>query len=202
MRRMSPAQLFAVVLAAGTSSRFGAMKQLESWRDQPLVRQAIGLAEHACGDRRLLVVGHRWHDVVAACRPVTGFFAVNEAYTEGIGASIRCGVRRVAHAADAVLLLLADQPLLTPTHLDRLVTCWRESPDAIVASRYEDVVGPPVVFPKRDFAALSALTGDSGARQVVAAAGERVIAVDCADAAFDVDRPADLAKAKEKDAGS
>lgn len=192
-------QLFAVVLAAGTSSRFGAMKQLASWRGQPLVRHAAGLAEHACGDRRLLVVGHQWHEVVAACRPVSGFFAVNEAYAEGIGASIRCGVRRVAHAADAVLLLLADQPLLAAEHVDRLVRCWRESPDAIVASRYEGMLGPPIVFPKRDFAALCALAGDVGARNLVAAAGDRVIAIDCEAAAVDVDRPQDLDAAKEKD---
>ena len=191
-------QPFAVVLAAGTSSRFGATKQLESWRGQPLVSLAVGLAERVCGERCLLVVGHRWQDVLAACRPLPGFFAVNEAYREGIGASIRCGVRRIAHAADAVVLQLADQPLLGPEHVERLVAAWRECPEAIVAARYEGILGPPIVFPKRDFPALCELKGDTGARGVVAAAGQRVIGVDCELAGVDVDRPEDLAALDEQ----
>lgn len=186
-------QLFAIVLAAGTSSRFGAVKQLQPWHGAPLVRGATALAEHACGERSMLVVGHQWRKVVAACRPLTGFIAVNDAYREGIGTSIRSGVQRVAHVADGVLVLLADQPLITRRHLDRLCARWRESPDSIVASRYSGTVGPPIVFPKRDFAALCALTGDAGARGVVARAANRVIAVEFENAAVDIDRPEDLA---------
>lgn len=186
-------QLFTIVLAAGTSSRFGATKQLETWHGVPLVRGATRLAEHAGGECSLLVVGHRWREVVDACRPLSGFIAVNDAYRDGIGTSIRSGARRVRHVADGILLLLADQPLVTRAHIDQLCARWRESPDAIVASQYAGTVGPPIVFPKRDFEALCALTGDSGARSVVAAAAERVIAVECEQAAIDIDRPEDLA---------
>ena len=186
-------QLFAIVLAAGTSSRFGTAKQLQTWRGMPLVRGATRLAEHAGGDRSLLVVGHEWQEVVNACRPLSGFIAVNESYREGIGTSIRCGVRRLAHVADGILLLLADQPLVTRPHLDRLCARWRESPDAIVASQYAGTLGPPIVFPTQDFGALCALAGDAGARSVVANAAGRVIGIECEAAAVDIDRPEDLA---------
>lgn len=190
---MPSTQLFVIVLAAGTSSRFGATKQLQPWRGAPLVRGAAGLAKHAGGERSLLVVGHRWREVVAACRPLSGFIAVNDAYREGIGTSIRSGVQRVAHVADGILLLLADQPLVTPRHLDCLCARWRESPNAIVASQYAGTLGPPIVFPKEDFEALRALAGDCGARSVVAGAANRVIPVKFEGAAVDIDRPEDLA---------
>jgi molybdenum cofactor cytidylyltransferase len=196
---MPSTQLFAIVLAAGTSSRFGATKQLQPWRGTALVRAAVRLAEHAGGERSLLVVAHQWREVVAACRPLSGFIAVNDAYRDGVGTSIRTGVQRVARVADGVLLLLADQPLVTRRHLDHLCACWRESPDAIVASRYAGTLGPPIVFPKRDFAALCVLTGDAGARSVVVGAGDRVIAVEFENAAVDIDCPGDLAAL---DAGS
>jgi len=193
-------QLFTIVLAAGTSSRFGATKQLQAWRGTPLVRGAIRLAEHACGEHSLLVVGHQWHEVVDACRPLAGFINVNDAYREGIGTSISGGVRRVAHVADGILLLLADQPLVTSAHLDDLCAHWHQSPDAIVASQYAGALGPPIVFPKRDFAALGKLKGDAGARRVVGGEAERVVAVEFAPAAVDIDRPEDLAALDAKSA--
>jgi molybdenum cofactor cytidylyltransferase len=186
-------QLFAIVLAAGTSSRFGSAKQLQAWRGASLVHGAMRLAEHAGSNRSLLVVGHQWHEVVDACRPLSGFIAVNDRYREGIGTSIRCGVQRVAHVAGGVLLLLADQPLVTRPHLDRLCARWKESPNAIVASQYAGTLGPPIIFPKQDFGALCELSGDAGARSVVANATGRVIAVEFEEAAVDIDRPEDLA---------
>lgn len=185
-------QPFAVVLAAGTSSRFGTTKQLEPWRGAALVRTVLSSAERACGERSLLVVGHDWQRVVQACRPIAGFIAINEAYRDGIGTSIRAAVRRIGHAADGILLLLADQPLVAPSHLEGLIERWRATPTAIIASRYADVVGPPVIFPRPDFAALAALEGDTGARSVVAAATARLITIECERAAVDIDRPEDL----------
>lgn len=192
--------LFAIVLAAGTSSRFGSAKQLEAWRGAPLVNGAMRLAEHAGGNRSLLVAGHQWREVVEACRPLSGFVAVNDRYREGIGTSIRCGVQRVTHVAGGVLLLLADQPLVTRSHLDHLRACWKASPNAIVASQYAGILGPPIIFPKQYFGALCALSGDAGARSVVAMAPDRVIAVEFEEAAVDIDRPEDLAALDAKGA--
>lgn len=185
--------IFAIVLAAGASTRFGRMKQLEQFEGMPLAAGAVRKAESVCGERTVLVTGKNWKDVTSACEPLAGFFVINSDYEEGLASSIACGVRAVAESTDAILLMLADLPLITTEHLENLVNSWSESPTSIIASAFEDTLGPPIVFPRTDFDALLALKGDRGARPVIDANRDRVQAIACEEAAFDIDRPEDLA---------
>lgn len=189
---MAEDRVFAIVLAAGSASRFGSAKQVQAWRGRPLVAHAVRTAEAVCGSRSVLIAGYEWRAVVDACRPLQGFFVNFRGFEAGMAASIACGVRAVAGAADAVLLLLADQPLVTRDHLQRLIDRWAASPDEIVASAYGGTRGPPVIFPARTFARLARLEGDRGARPILDEEGERVQEVPFADAAVDIDRPEDL----------
>jgi molybdenum cofactor cytidylyltransferase len=189
---MSAESLFTVVLAAGKSSRFGSLKQLQEYAGNSLVGRAVRLAEETCGPRSILVAGKDWKEVAASCAPLRGFMVVNSEYEDGIASSISCGVRAVSSIADAVLLMLADQPLITQEHLQDLVGNWRDSPDSIVASAYAGTSGPPVIFPRRYFAQLMALEGDQGARSIIKSSPDRVRLISFEAAALDVDRPEDL----------
>jgi len=189
---MSQDTIFAIVLAAGSSTRFGRTKQLEQIAGMSLAAGTVRKAEAACGARSVLVTGKDWREVADACAPLAGFFVINDDYEQGLASSIACGVRSVADTADAILLLLADVPLITVEHLTNLVNTWAASPQSIVASQFENTLGPPVVFPKADFDALLQLRGDRGARSIIVANKDRVQAIACAQAAFDIDRPEDL----------
>jgi len=189
---MADPTLFAIVLAAGESRRFGSTKQLAVHDGRALVAHAMSRAESICGRNSLLVTGNAWREVAAACEPLQGFLVVNTEYRDGLASSLRAGIGGVAEAAAAVLLLLADQPLVTDLHLQMLVEKWRRSPDSIVASTYAESFGPPVIFPADLFVELVSLDGDRGAKPVIDANIERTIFVECAEAAFDVDRPEDL----------
>lgn len=191
---MADPTLFAIVLAAGASQRFGSTKQLAPHGGRPLVARAMSEAESVCGRNTVLVAGNEWKNVAAACGQLQGFLVVNTAYREGLSTSIRAGIGSVSGVADAVLLMLGDQPLVTGAHLQALVDRWRESPETIVASAYADTLGPPVIFPGSYFAEVENLSGDSGARPVINANVDRVISVACPEAAIDIDRPEDLAK--------
>jgi molybdenum cofactor cytidylyltransferase len=189
---MNPEDLFAIVLAAGSSSRFGSTKQLAGIDGETLVSRAVRLAEGACGNRVVLVTGNDRARVAAACAPVAGFITVNTAFESGLSTSIRAGIEAVAEVADAAMLTLADQPLVKVEHLLALVAAWRRTPGAIVASAYADTVGPPVVFPRDLFPALMSLDGDRGAKPVIDAHPEIVEVIRCESAAVDIDRPQDL----------
>lgn len=184
-------KLVAVVLAAGGGRRFGGRKQLQAYRGTPLVTRAVRLAESVCGSRTLLVAGSDWRPVVDACAPLEGFLVRNADWQSGIGSSIAAATRAIAGSADALLLLLADQPLITREHLEALIDAWDGSPRLIVATAFAGVAGPPVLFPARYFPALKALSGDRGARSVLAAADD-VRTLPFAPAAVDIDRPGDL----------
>lgn len=185
--------VFAVVLAAGSSTRFGRVKQLEPFNGLSLAANAIRKTESVCGARSVLVLGKEWQAIAASCEPLAGFFVINDEYEQGLATSIACGIRAVADNADGILLMLADLPLVTTEHLQNLLAAWEDSPRSIVASEFEDTLGPPVVFPRIDFDALLRLSGDRGARPVIDANLERVLPIACEEAAFDIDRPEDLA---------
>jgi molybdenum cofactor cytidylyltransferase len=185
-------RLFAIVLAAGSGSRFGGIKQLARYDGTPLVAGAVRLAEAVCGSRTVLVAGYEWRAVVHACQPLQGFFTNNIAWRSGMGGSIACGVRAVSEVADAVLLMLADQPLVTVDHLRRLIAARGESGDSVAVTSFAGTEGPPVIFPASCFGELGKLEGDQGARAVLEKAGRRKHRVAFEPAALDIDVPRDL----------
>jgi len=186
--------VFAAVLAAGSSQRFGRSKLLEVLGGEPLVRRAAALARSVCGERSILITGHDSAAVWAAAGDAARFVIVNDRHQRGIGGSIALAANAVSHTADALLLLFADQPLVTAQHLAALVDRWSGAPNEIVATAFAGTVGPPVLFPSGALEALGELRGDQGAKRVLQDPAFDLETVMFEDAAIDIDVPADLQK--------
>lgn len=187
---MNDESVFTVVLAAGEASRFGTTKQLAEFHGEALVRRAVRLAASVCDARCLLVTGNESRQVIEACLPMPGYFVVNENYKDGIGGSLAMAARSLDNIAEAVIVLLADQPLISSEHLQKLIAEWRQTPRQIIATAYANTVGPPAIFPGRYIGKLAALTGDRGAKAIIATEDARTVRFE--PAAADVDRPEDL----------
>ena len=186
--------VYAIVLAAGSSRRFGSTKQLADYRGDTLVARACRIAESILDGRTVLVGGADFQAVAESAGLTSGFFVYNERYAEGMATSIAAGVRAVADVAAGVMVLLADQPLVTAGHLESLLRRFEAAPDNIIATGFSGTEGPPVIFPSVLLAELAGLEGDQGARPVLEKHAERLETVVFDQAAADVDRPADLAK--------
>ena len=189
---MSELPVIALVLAAGRAKRFGRTKQLEAIDGIPLVRRVVDIARQACRDNVVLVAGHDWQSVAAAAGDAARFLVLNDRFEDGLGTSLATAVRATSKAAGALLVLLADQPLITVRHMQDLIDAWRCHSDDIVATRYADTEGPPVIFPPAAFADLAALTGDRGAKAVIRSGRYPVRTIHLEEAAADIDTPDDL----------
>lgn len=184
--------IFAIVLAAGSASRFGATKQLAEFDGVPLVQRAMAIANAVCAANTVLVVGHEWPAVSRCCDPLQGFLLLNEDFAAGMGGSLAAAVSAVRHAARAVVVLLADQVLITADHVQALCDAWSGSDDEIVATAYGGVTGAPVLFPRACFDDLMSLSGDSGGRQLLSDDRFSLRPVEFEAAAIDIDTPDDL----------
>ncbi len=191
-------RLFSLVLAAGRSQRFGSPKQLARYRGQSLLRRAVALAADVTGPDTILVVGADWQLMIdeykSGHKPLDAFVVLNEDFEAGMAGSIICGIRSILPVADAVMIMLADQPLITASHLLALKKEWQSSCSAIVASEFANIAGPPAIFPAACFSSLLRLKGDQGARAVIEENKANVIRVPFAKAATDIDTPEDLRK--------
>ena len=185
-------RICALVLAAGSASRYGRTKQLEEFDGIPLVRRAVRVAEAVCDSRIALVVGHDWQRVSRLGLTTGGFLIRNEDYEAGLGTSLALGIRAVRHAADAILVMLADQPLVDADHANALVEAWTGAGNEIVATAYDDTDGPPVLFPSGCFDELAKLEGDNGGKHLLADPRFTTRTITFEPAAIDIDTPADL----------
>ncbi len=191
---MSGAGVVAIVLAAGGSSRMGTPKMLARLDGRPLVCGATETALVSRVDDVIVVVGANAAEVRGVLEGTPARFVDNPDWSTGLAGSIRCGVE-TAREADAVLLILADQPALTPGILDALVEAHRAGRTQ-AACQYEDgTIGPPALLGRAHFAALQSLEGDQGARALLRA-GNPVL-VPFPGGTLDVDTPEDLARARE-----
>jgi molybdenum cofactor cytidylyltransferase len=190
-------RLAAIILAAGPSSRLGRPKQLVTVGGESLVRRTARLVLELQPCRTVVVCGCEG----AAVRGQIGELPVeavdNPDWEKGMGASIACGVGQLAHDSDGVLIAVCDQWRLASSDLERLRRHWINDISQIcVASWYEGkafVSGPPVIFPGDLLPELRFVDKKRGARQVIDRHIERVEFVELPNAAWDLDRPGDLA---------
>jgi molybdenum cofactor cytidylyltransferase len=98
-------------------------------------------------------------------------FVANPSRDEGMASSIAVGIAALPAQCDAVVIALADQPLVSRRVVELLIERWRAGGIKAVAPRYRDGRGHPVLFDRACFAELSRLRGDAGARGLLEAMG-------------------------------
>ena len=142
----------------------------------------------------IIVLGSNYDTVKneLAGLPVT--IVLNEAWSEGIASSIRCGVHYLSAnfpTVDAAICMVCDQPYVTTALLAGLMVTQENTGQPIVASDYGNTTGTPALFHKNFFADLLALKGDSGAKQIIQQHTGQLVTVSFPLGSIDIDTPAD-----------
>jgi molybdenum cofactor cytidylyltransferase len=179
-----------VVLAAGEAKRFGSAKLVVPIDGVPLVRRAALAALDVVA--RVVVVTGAHREAVEACVADLAVERVfNAGWADGMGGSIACGIAALGDC-DAAIIALADQPLIGRNEFVELIAAHARAPGRIVAAQFDEVRGPPCLFPQQHFHELMKLHGEQGARAVLLQYADRVDAVPLSAAAVDVDTPEDF----------
>jgi molybdenum cofactor cytidylyltransferase len=198
----------ALILAAGTSSRMrraharralgeDANKLLAQLDGVPMIAR---VAEAALASRArpvMVVTGFEADKVAAALAGRAVEIVHNPDYARGLSASLRAGIGEMGKEGVAgALVLLGDMPYLTAATLDRLIAAFEASSDrAICVPTADGAQGNPVLWPADLFAEMARVSGDKGAKELLALHSERIkrIAAPAAEILADVDTPEDLA---------
>ena len=193
-----------VVLAAGGSQRMGQPKQLLPLGGRTLLRRAAETAIASTCRPIVVTMGAHEELLGPQLHSLPVLVAHNPDWRQGISSSLRVGLKALMKAAPEVegaLIMLADQPLVSAEDLDRLVAVHRETDKDIVASEYADTCGVPMFIAWRLFEQATSLSGDAGAKSLIARYDEHVVSVPLTAAATDIDTPADYERFASVDRG-
>jgi molybdenum cofactor cytidylyltransferase len=184
----------AVILAAGSASRFGAVKVLAPLRGKPLLQHVLDAATDAGLAETVIVLGPTTDDVEAAVRPGSARIVVNAHPEEGLSGSVKVGLAALGKETDLAVILLGDQPRVGADVIRALLAASGTTKRPIVTPRYSGDGGPnPVVIKRAAWALADRLSGDRGLGPLIAGRPELVHVVPVEGENPDVDTPADLA---------
>jgi molybdenum cofactor cytidylyltransferase len=196
----------AIILAAGVSRRFGASNKLLADIDGvPLIRHVSIRVLASRAGHVIVVTGHEEDKIQAALAGIDVTCVNNPKHLDGMSTTVAAGIKALPAGAQTALITPGDLPEISAQLIDRLIAI-------AVASRGERIVYPtlptgeqrnPVLWPRRYFAELAALSGDSGARGLIKKyeAESLPVQMESLDAFADIDRPEDLDAWRKKRGG-
>jgi molybdenum cofactor cytidylyltransferase len=174
----------AVILAAGESSRFGRLKQIEPVGMTCLLGVVVGNALRCAGiEKVVLVLGAGAEAVKDALGGIIDddrlVVVFNKDYSKGMSASLRAGLAQArTWNCDAALFLLGDMPMIDADVLDMMIARYRSSDCMLCYAKADDRAGHPIIARKDLFDELMNVEGDIGGREVVRRNAGLSVAVD------------------------
>ncbi|MDB5459254.1 MAG: molybdopterin-guanine dinucleotide biosynthesis protein [Caulobacteraceae bacterium] len=183
----------AIVLAAGSGSRFGGGKLMAPWRGGALIDGALDSALAAPVEDVRVVVGADPAVVAHVLSRCAATLVQAPDHALGLSASLKAGIASLPAGATGALIFLGDMPLVPQGLLRPLVRAVTDGAPAAVPV-WEGRQGHPAAISSRLFAQVLALQGDRGARAVLDGLGGALVLIPAPDAGvlLDVDRPEDL----------
>jgi molybdenum cofactor cytidylyltransferase len=180
-----------IILAAGSSSRLGTAKQALVYQGQTLLQRAVHTALQTDCKNIAVVLGANADTLKTGMEHESITLLFNADWEEGMASSIRCGLAGLQKTTPitSVILMLCDQPYVDVVLLNRLLQ--NAAPNKIIASAYNNAVGPPALFDSAFFNQLLSLSGNEGAKKIMLQHPEALIEIPFPLGAIDIDTKAD-----------
>jgi molybdenum cofactor cytidylyltransferase len=186
-----------LLLAAGSSSRFGRVKQLEQLDGATLVERAVKTLCDSDVEEVVVVVGNAAAEVQRRVGERDVNFVLNPDFKTGLSSSLKVGIRSLDGKSEAVVVCLADQPFVTVELVDEVVARFRSSGADAVSAASGDLISPPMLISRKLYGQVAALKGDKGAKAIAMAQPSFVRVEVNKDILLDIDTEEEMSRAKE-----
>ncbi|MBD2449960.1 nucleotidyltransferase family protein [Nostoc sp. FACHB-152] len=189
-----------IILAAGASTRLGQPKQLLTYQGKALIRHIADIAIQSQCQPIVLVLGAYAETIKSHLTNLDIHIIYNQHWSDGMASSIKCGlnaIQAISPNIEAVVLMLSDQPFVSPNLIKELVAEYQTTNSLIVASKYADIVGVPALFHKTLFSELALLQGDMGARKTIRQYYSNCVSIPFAEGVIDIDTLEDYEQLQE-----
>jgi molybdenum cofactor cytidylyltransferase len=172
--------LSAIVLAAGMSTRMGQNKLLLVFKGKPLIARAVDTLLASEIDEVIVVLGNEADKLREKLHGRKVRLIENPDFREGLGSSVRVGVTAVSRQAEGIMVYLADQPLLEPADVNRILGAFAQAKEAgksIVVPFFDKQRGNPVLLDTSYRDAILGVVGDVGCKGVIKRYPDQVFVV-------------------------
>lgn len=186
--------LVTLILAAGSSSRMGSIKQLLSINGKTLLQHTLDLSTKIKSTRTLCVLGAHAEEIMQKVDGKNVEFIINKNHKLGLSTSIISGIRYLQKEKipfDGLFILLADQPAIKEDYYDEMIRLFDEKRTKIIASNYGNTLGVPAIFPAIFTNDLLQITGDKGAKEFLQKNKRRTLSPQTLVNLLDIDTPKD-----------
>ncbi len=168
----------AMILAAGESRRMGMPKPLLRYGDTTFLEQILSVVCQSVVDRATVVLGAHSQMIRESVDLSQADVVINEDYRQGQLSSLIVGLKSVPSEAEAIVMFLADHPLVTVDVVNRIVGAFRETKSPIVVPVFQTRRGHPSLFARSMFEQLTNAPVGEGARHVLYSNEDKVLEVE------------------------
>jgi molybdenum cofactor cytidylyltransferase len=189
-----------VILAAGSSTRFGSPKQNLVYNGQTLLQRAI-ISALSATETVLVVLGANRENIEYAIKDQPVSIIYNAKWQQGMATSISLameGVQSLYPQITSIIFMLCDQPFADEILLKQLINSAETSDKGIVACAYNNTVGVPVLFKSDYFPYLLALKGQEGAKKLLLLHADDVQSIPFSLGEVDIDTVEDFEELKSR----
>ena len=157
----------AIILGAGESSRMGKPKLLLPFGDRTMIGTVISNVLASSVEKVIVVLGSNYESHHQAINDYPVEIVNNERYREGMLSSVKCGLKAVSDAADAVMVLLGDQPMIQAGEMDQLIESYRDSEKEIAIATHGNKRGHPILFGRKFISEIAGYPGEASLRDLL-----------------------------------
>lgn len=178
------------------------VKQLLEFRNTSLLQHALDTARSSNAGKVFCVLGANFETITEQIHTNGAVILNNKNWLDGMGSSLAYGVNKILEQendCDGILVMLADQPLITTDYLNSMLKAFSKNEKQIIVSNYGQKNGVPALFSKDFFPQLINLKGDQGAKNIIQENENLIISLPARAMLFDIDTKEDYLKLINKE---